>query len=55
MTKIKASESDLDSNSEPNVIAADHGKHIIDVKLSVNVDTTQIQPEDLEDLEPEVI
>ena len=49
MVEIKSSESDLDSNSEPNAIAADNGRQIIDADPTATVATAQIQLEDPED------
>ena len=52
MAEFKSSESDLDSDSEPNATAAYNGRQIIDADPTATVATTQIQLEDPE--EPEV-
>ena len=53
MAKIKSSESDPDSDFEPNSTSANNGRHIIDADPIANVATTQIQLEDLEEVEAE--
>ena len=45
----QSSESDPDSNSEPNVIATYNGRQIIDADPTATVSTAQIQLEDLEE------
>ena len=49
MVEIKSSESDLDSDSEPNAIAAYNGRQIIDADPTATVATTQIQLEEHEE------
>ena len=49
MAEIKSSESDLDSDSEPNATAAHNGRQIIDADPTATVATKQIQLEDSEE------
>ena len=53
MGKIKSSELDLDSDSEPNATAAHNGRQIIDADPTTTVATAQIQLEDPEESEAE--
>ena len=53
MAEIKSSESDPDSDSEPNSTAAYNGRQIIDADPTVTVATAQIQLEDHEESETE--
>ena len=53
MAEIKSSESDPDSDSEPNSIAAHNRRQIIDADPTATVATTQIQLEDPEESEAE--
>ena len=50
MAEIKYSESDLDSDSEPNSITTDNGRQIIDADPTATVATAHIQLEDPEEL-----
>ena len=49
MVEIKSSESDPDSDSEPNATAAYNGRHIIDADPTATVVITQIQLEEPEE------
>ena len=53
MAKIKSSESDLDSDYEPNATTAYNGRQIIDVDPTSTVATTQIQLENPKESEVE--
>ena len=53
VAEIKSSESDPDSDSEPNATAANNGKQIIDADTTAIVATAQIQLEDPEESEAE--
>ena len=53
MAEIKYSESDPDSDSEPNATAAYNGKEIINVDPTATIATAQIQLEDPEESEAE--
>ena len=53
MAEIKYSESNPDSDSEPNSIAAYNGRQIIDADPTTTIATAQIQLEDLEESEVE--
>ena len=49
VAEIKSLESDPDSDSEPNAIAAYNGRKIIDADPTTTIATTQIQLEDPEE------
>ena len=53
MAEIKSSESDPNSDSEPNAIAAYNGRHIIDADPIAIVSNTPIQLEYTKELEVE--
>ena len=53
MAEIKSSESNPDSDSEPNAIAAHNGRQIIDADPTAAVTTTQIQLDEPEESEAE--
>ena len=53
MVEIKSSESDPDSDSEPNATATYNGRQIIDADPTATVATTQIQLEEPKELEEE--
>ena len=49
MAEIKSSESDPDSDSEPNATATDNGRQIIDANPTATIATTHIQLEETEE------
>ena len=51
MVEIKYSESDLDSDSNPNATTAYNGRQIIDANPTATLATAQIQLEDPEESE----
>ena len=53
MAKIKSSESNPNFHSEPNAIATDNGRQIIDADPTATIATTHIQIEDPEESEAE--
>ena len=53
VAEIKSSESDPDSDSEPNATAIDNGRQIIDADPTATVATAQIQLEDPEESKAE--
>ena len=53
MAEIKSSESDPNSDSEPNATNAHNGRHIIDADPTAIIATAQIQLEDPEESEAE--